>query len=173
MARRTSLPVTFVVPTIAILLVLSMVPTLYAIVIALQNRELSSPDYSWVWLSNFGDLFLDRRFLNAVWVSVKWEVVTVGATMIVAIGLGVLAALAPTGVPVPQPVLYHADEAVLGTPFYLMEKVEGRVFHDCALPGLSPQERRATYLAMAKALAKLHAVDPDAVGLGDYGRPGN
>ena len=85
----------------------------------------------------------------------------------------VLAALAPTGVPVPQPVLYHADEAVLGTPFYLMEKVEGRVFHDCALPGLSPQERRATYLAMAKALAKLHAVDPDAVGLGDYGRPGN
>lgn len=85
----------------------------------------------------------------------------------------VLAALAPTGVPVPQPVLYHVDEAVLGTPFYLMEKVEGRVFHDCALPGLSPQERRATYLAMAKALAKLHAVDPDAVGLGDYGRPGN
>jgi ABC-type sugar transport system permease subunit len=53
MRRRSSLPVTFLVPTLAILLVLSMVPTLYAIVIALQNRELSSTDYSWVWLSNF------------------------------------------------------------------------------------------------------------------------
>ena len=82
MRRRSSLPVTFLVPTLAILLVLSMVPTLYAIVIALQNRELSSSDYSWVWLSNFIDLFADRRFLNAVWVSVKWEIVTVVATMV-------------------------------------------------------------------------------------------
>ncbi|TIU63039.1 MAG: sugar ABC transporter permease, partial [Mesorhizobium sp.] len=90
MRRRSSLPVTFLVPTLAILLVLSMVPTLYAIVIALQNRELSSPGYSWVWFSNFAELFLDRRFLNAVWVSVKWEIVTVVATMVVAIGLGVL-----------------------------------------------------------------------------------
>ena len=56
----------------------------------LADRELSSPDYSWVWLSEFIDLFLDRRFLNAVWVSVKWEIVTVIATMVVAIGLGVL-----------------------------------------------------------------------------------
>jgi multiple sugar transport system permease protein len=90
MPRRSSLPVTFVVPTLAILLVLSLMPTLYAIVIALQNRELSSSSYSWVWFSNFTDLFLDRRFLNAVWVSVKWEIVTVVATMVVAIGLGVL-----------------------------------------------------------------------------------
>ncbi|TIV85600.1 MAG: sugar ABC transporter permease, partial [Mesorhizobium sp.] len=90
MRRRSSLPVTFLVPTLAILLVLSMVPTLYAIVIALQNRELSAPGYSWVWFSNFADLFSDRRFLNAVWVSVKWEIVTVVATMVVAIGLGVL-----------------------------------------------------------------------------------
>ncbi len=78
----------------------------------------------------------------------------------------VLAALAPTGVPVPRPVLYHADEAVLGTPFYLMEKVEGRVFRDCALPCLPPEERRANLSGHAEALAKLHAVDPDAVGLG-------
>ncbi|TIV92101.1 MAG: sugar ABC transporter permease, partial [Mesorhizobium sp.] len=90
MRRRSFLPVTFLVPTLAILLVLSTVPTLYAIVIALQNRELSTPGYSWVWFSNFADLFLDRRFLNAVWVSVKWEIVTVVATMVVAIGLGVL-----------------------------------------------------------------------------------
>jgi len=90
MARRSSLPVTFVVPTLAILLVLSMVPTLYAIIIALRNRELSSSSYSWVWFANFADLFSDRRFLNAVWVSVKWEIVTVVATMVVAIGLGVL-----------------------------------------------------------------------------------
>ena len=81
MRRRSSLPVTFLVPTLAVLLVLSMVPTFYAIVIALQNRELSSSGYSWVWFSNFIDLFLDRRFLNAVWVSVKWEIVTVAATM--------------------------------------------------------------------------------------------
>ena len=87
MRRRSSLPVTFLVPTLIILLVLSMVPTLYAIVIALQNRELSSSGYSWVWLSNFIDLFLDRRFLNAVWVSVKWEIVTVVATMVVALSL--------------------------------------------------------------------------------------
>ena len=90
MRRRSSLPVTFLVPTLIILLVLSMVPTLYAVVIALQNRELSTTGYSWVWFSNFTDLFLDRRFLNAVWVSVKWEIVTVVATMVVAIGLGVL-----------------------------------------------------------------------------------
>ncbi len=85
----------------------------------------------------------------------------------------VLEALAPTDVPVPKPVLYHADDAVLGTPFYLMERLEGRVFHDCALPGMAPQERRAIYFAMAETLAKLHAVRPHEVGLADYGRPGN
>lgn len=85
----------------------------------------------------------------------------------------VLAALAPTNVPVPRPVLYHEDDAPLGTPFYLMERLEGRVFHDCSLPGLSPEARRGIYLGMAEAMAKLHAVRPDQVGLGDYGRPGN
>ena len=109
MPRRTSLPVTFVVPTLAILLVLSMVPTLYAIVIALQNRELSTPDYSYVWLSNFVDLFLDRRFLNSVWVSVKWEIVTVVATMVVAIGLGVLMFEVAIATPAQRllPALHH------------------------------------------------------------------
>jgi aminoglycoside phosphotransferase (APT) family kinase protein len=54
-----------------------------------------------------------------------------------------------------------------------MERLEGRVFSDCALPGLDPDTRRAMYLDMARTLARLHAVRPDAVGLGDYGRPGN
>lgn len=85
----------------------------------------------------------------------------------------VLEALAPTSAPVPKPVLYHDGDAPLGTPFYLMERLEGRVFHDCSLPGLSPDERRGIYLGMAEAMAKLHAVRPDGVGLGDYGKPGN
>ena len=85
----------------------------------------------------------------------------------------VLEALSKTDVPVPRAVLFHADPAPLGTPFYLMERLEGRVFHDAALPGLAPEERHGLYLGMAEALAKLHAVKPDEVGLGDFGRPGN
>ncbi len=85
----------------------------------------------------------------------------------------ILGALLDTDVPVPRPILYHADETLLGAPFYLMERVEGRVFHDSALPDLSPVDRKAIYLSMAETLARLHAVRPDAVGLGDYGRPGN
>ena len=85
----------------------------------------------------------------------------------------VLEALAPTNVPVPEPVLYHDGDAPLGTPFYLMERLDGRVFHDCSLPGMSPDERRGIYLGMAEAMAKLHAIRTNDVGLGDYGKPGN
>jgi len=85
----------------------------------------------------------------------------------------VLQALAETDVPVPETILFHDDPTLLGTPFYLMERVEGRVFADCALPDCSPSDRRALYLSMAETLARLHAVRPDDVGLGDYGRPGN
>ncbi|WP_293859712.1 phosphotransferase family protein [uncultured Alsobacter sp.] len=85
----------------------------------------------------------------------------------------VLNALSQTSVPVPRALLYEADPAVIGTPFYLMDKLEGRVFHDCALPGIAPQDRRAMYFSMAETLAALHAVDPAAVGLGDFGRPGS
>ena len=85
----------------------------------------------------------------------------------------VLQALHPTGVPVPRPILFHADPALLGTPFYLMERVEGRVFTDCALPELAPNERRAIWMGLADALAAMHAVRPAAVGLEDFGRPGN
>lgn len=85
----------------------------------------------------------------------------------------VLSALVGTDVPVPGPVLFHADPGVVGTPFYLMERLDGRVFHDAALPDAEPAERRAIYLAMASTLASLHRVDPSAVGLADFGRPGN
>lgn len=85
----------------------------------------------------------------------------------------VLSALHNTGVPVPRPVLLEEDSEPLGTPFYLMERVEGRVFADCALPDLSQAERAPLYFAMAETLAKLHAIRPDAVGLADYGKPGN
>lgn len=85
----------------------------------------------------------------------------------------VLTALQPTDVPVPRPILFHADPALLGTPFYLMERVEGRVFHDSALTDAQPAERRAIWLGLARAMAAMHNVRPDDVGLGDFGRPGN
>jgi aminoglycoside phosphotransferase (APT) family kinase protein len=84
----------------------------------------------------------------------------------------VIAALAATAVPVPPALAFCADRAVLGTPFYVMERLDGRVFHDCALPGVSPAERTAMYASMADTLAALHAVDPAAVGLSDFGRAG-
>ena len=85
----------------------------------------------------------------------------------------VLRALAGSAVPVPRTVLYCDDREVLGTPFYLMEKLEGRVMSNYALPGIAPAERRAYYFAMAETLARLHSVDWAAAGLADYGRPGN
>ena len=85
----------------------------------------------------------------------------------------VLEALHPTGVPVPALVLYHDDPETLGTPFYLMERVDGRVFADGALEAAEPGERRALWMGLADAMAAMHAVRPDEVGLGDFGRPGN
>jgi aminoglycoside phosphotransferase (APT) family kinase protein len=85
----------------------------------------------------------------------------------------VLDALALTGVPVPRTILLSEDESIIGVPFYLMERLDGRAFHDAALPGLTPADRRGIYLSMAETMARLHAVDPVKIGLGDYGRPGN
>ena len=85
----------------------------------------------------------------------------------------VITALATQGIPVPPTVLYCEDRSIIGTPFYVMERVDGRVFHDATLPGVEPTERAAMYAAMARTLADLHAVDVEAAGLGDYGRPGN
>ena len=85
----------------------------------------------------------------------------------------IVSALAQTNVPVPPALFYSDNASITGTPFYVMERVEGRIFHDCTLPGLSPPERRAMYRAMAGTLAVLHSVDFAAIGLADYGKPGN
>jgi len=85
----------------------------------------------------------------------------------------ILQALSKTDVPVPAPLLYCADPEILGTPFYVMERIEGRVFHDASLPELTRDERSALYRSMAETLAKLHALDPIDIGLSDFGRPGN
>lgn len=75
--------------------------------------------------------------------------------------------------PVPPVLLLHEADDVVGTPFYLMERLEGRVFHDTGLPGVTPDERRAMYFAMAEALAALHGFDWQGAGLADFGKPGN
>ena len=85
----------------------------------------------------------------------------------------VQSALYPTDVPVAKPILFEADAGILGTPFYLMERVEGRVFPNCALPEAQPAERRALWMGLARAMAAMHKIDPADVGLSDYGRPGN
>lgn len=85
----------------------------------------------------------------------------------------IISALAGTDVRVPPAILYCSDPEPIGTPFYVMERVEGRIFHDCTLPGISRGDRREMYRAMAATLAALHSVDPAAVGLADYGKPGN
>jgi aminoglycoside phosphotransferase (APT) family kinase protein len=85
----------------------------------------------------------------------------------------VMSALADSDVPVPRMVLFEPEPHTVGTPFYIMDKLEGRVISEYALPGISPTERRAMYFAMADTMAKLHRVDWTAIGLGDFGKPGN
>ncbi|HEY8565533.1 MAG TPA: phosphotransferase family protein [Beijerinckiaceae bacterium] len=83
----------------------------------------------------------------------------------------VLTALAAQGFPIAAPLAYCADETVVGTPFYVMAHVAGRVFWDPAMPGAEPSERALVYDAMNATLARLHALDPAAIGLADFGRP--
>lgn len=85
----------------------------------------------------------------------------------------VMQALADTDVPVPRVFHLSGEVSPLGPQFMVMEWIEGRIFWDPALPGLEPSERTAVYDAMNATLAALHTVDPAALGLGDYGRPGN
>ncbi len=85
----------------------------------------------------------------------------------------VMRALHGSGVPVPRMLALCADEGVIGTMFYIMEHVEGRVFYDPRLPGQTPAERAAMFDDMNRVIAALHRVDPAAVGLGDFGKPGN
>ncbi|MGW1772365.1 phosphotransferase family protein [Streptomyces sp. NPDC002104] len=84
----------------------------------------------------------------------------------------VIAALHGTAVPVPEPLLLCEDEAVLGAPFYVMEYVDGVPFRTAGqLAALGPERTRSVVLGLVDTLVDLHAVDPEAVGLGDFGRP--
>ena len=85
----------------------------------------------------------------------------------------VMAALDAQGFPVPHPYLLCEDDSVIGTAFYVMDKVDGRVVWEPHCPGMAPSERAAIYDAMNAAIAKLHGFDPTAIGLGDYGKPDN
>ncbi len=85
----------------------------------------------------------------------------------------VMKALHGTGVPVPRMQLLCEDESIIGRAFYVMEFVQGRVLWDQSLPGLQIAERGAIYDEMNRVIAALHSVDTAAVGLQDYGKPGN
>jgi aminoglycoside phosphotransferase (APT) family kinase protein len=85
----------------------------------------------------------------------------------------VISALHPTGFPVARPYGLCVDDGVIGTMFYVMEMVEGRVLWDQSLPAYPPAERHAIHMAALKTLADLHNTDYRAVGLEGFGRPGN
>ncbi len=85
----------------------------------------------------------------------------------------VMSALKGSGVPTPATLCLCEDATILGTPFFMMEHVEGRIFWDPTLPGLSPAERAAIYDDINRVIARLHGLDVAAVGLSDYGRPGH
>lgn len=83
----------------------------------------------------------------------------------------VQAALMESGVPVPRMVHFCADPSVIGTQFYVMQRLDGRIFDNCGLAAVPRAERGPMYQAAADMLARLHAVDWRGIGLGDYGRP--
>ncbi|OON63283.1 phosphotransferase family protein [Massilia sp. KIM] len=85
----------------------------------------------------------------------------------------VMTALHGAGFPVPRQLALCMDEAIIGRAFYLMEHVEGRVLWDQSLPGMSPAQRAAIYDEQNRVIARLHSLDYAAIGLGDYGKPGN
>ncbi len=85
----------------------------------------------------------------------------------------VMDALGGQGFPVPKMHGLCEDDGVIGTAFYVMDFVEGRIFWDPYLPELEPSERAAVYDASNATLAQLHSIDYEAAGLGDYGKPGN
>ena len=85
----------------------------------------------------------------------------------------VIRALAGSEIPVPRVHALCEDAAVIGTAFYVMDFVDGRVFADPALPGAAPVERAAIYDELNRVIAALHRVDIAVAGLGDFGKPGN
>ncbi len=85
----------------------------------------------------------------------------------------IMKSLEKSDIPVPRMHLLCEDENIIGTPFFVMEYVQGLVLEDITLPGMTPRERRAIYFDMVRVLAALHAVDYVALGLENYGKPGN
>src|SRR5438067_2623967 len=85
----------------------------------------------------------------------------------------VIAALHPTGFPVARPHVRCEDESVIGTAFYVMDYVEGRVLWDQSLPGMTKAERFAIWDELNRVIAQLHTLDYHALGLETFGRPGN
>jgi aminoglycoside phosphotransferase (APT) family kinase protein len=85
----------------------------------------------------------------------------------------VISALYPTGFPVAKPLALCADESVIGTMFYVMDCVDGRVLWDPALPGMTREQRAAIWDEQNRVIAQLHSIDYRAVGLEDFGKPGN
>jgi aminoglycoside phosphotransferase (APT) family kinase protein len=85
----------------------------------------------------------------------------------------VLSALSGQDFPVPTPLALCEDESVIGSVFYVMTFVAGRIFWDCTMPDLSREERAAVFDSVNETLARLHRFDPARLGLGDFGRPGN
>jgi aminoglycoside phosphotransferase (APT) family kinase protein len=85
----------------------------------------------------------------------------------------VIKALHAQGFPAPEPLIYCADDGVVGTPFYVMDFVDGRVFWEPQMPGSNAAERAAVYNSMNETIARLHAFDPIKVGLGDFGKGEN
>lgn len=82
-------------------------------------------------------------------------------------------ALARVGYCVPKIFGVCLDESVIGTPFYVMERVEGRIFWDATFPDVSDEDRPHYFAAMNQTLAKLHSIEPSSVGLESYGKTGN
>jgi len=85
----------------------------------------------------------------------------------------VLSTLQNSAVPVPRPLHYCSNREIIGTPFYLMERLEGRIFNEFSLPGLAREERKALFTSMASTMATIHRLNVNALGLNDFGRPGN
>ncbi len=85
----------------------------------------------------------------------------------------VIRALHAQGFPSPQPLTYCADDSVVGTPFYVMDFVDGRVFWEPQMPGSNAAERAAVYSSMNETIARLHSFDPIKIGLGDFGKGEN
>jgi aminoglycoside phosphotransferase (APT) family kinase protein len=85
----------------------------------------------------------------------------------------ILAALARSEVPVPAVYRYCEDRTIVGTPFYLMERVSGRIFESAEIPNACPEVRREMYFSAVETLAALHRTDWNTLGLADFGKAGN